>query len=125
MFINQRDKVISPLTQPLGETVFELVGASAHSGDARLHSLAYILIPPGSCSSAHYHKHSEESYYILAGQGRMVVDGQTYTLSPGQVCLICPPEVHQIFNDGAVDLEFLAVCAPAWSPGDSFKAHGS
>jgi mannose-6-phosphate isomerase-like protein (cupin superfamily) len=122
MFINSKDNITQPLTQPLGETVFELVGSAAHSGSARLHSVAHILIPPGKSSSAHYHKYAEETYYILSGQGRMLVDGQEYSLSPGQACLIHAPEMHQIFNDGMVDLEFLAVCAPAWTPDDSFLA---
>ena len=125
MFINSKDQITIPLTQPLGETVFELVGSSPKSGDARLHSLAHILIPPGKSSSAHYHKVAEETYYILKGQGRMLVDGREYILTPGQACLVCAPEVHQIFNDGDIDLEFLAVCAPAWTPDDSFPADES
>ena len=125
MFINSKDQILTPFTQPLGESVFELIGSSPKSGDARLHSLAHILIPPGKCSSKHYHKVAEETYYILKGQGRMVVDEREYTLTPGQACLICAPEVHQIFNDGTVDLEFLAVCAPAWTPDDSFLAEES
>ena len=52
----------------------------------------------------------------------MVVDGQTFTLCPGQACLIEIGETHQIFNPGQSDLEFLAVCAPAWTPADSFEA---
>lgn len=120
MFINTKSEISSPLTQPLGETVFELIGSSPTSGNARLHSLAHILIPPGKSSSQHYHNVAEETYYILAGQGRMIVDGKEFTLSPGQACLICAPEVHQIFNDSDIDLEFLAICAPAWTPSDSF-----
>jgi mannose-6-phosphate isomerase-like protein (cupin superfamily) len=121
MFIHSKDQISRPLVQPLGERVFELVGSLPDSGSARLHSLAHILIPPGKSSASHFHKHAEETYYILAGQARMIVDGQEYTLTPGQACLICAPEVHQIFNDGSVDLEFLAVCAPAWTPEDSFS----
>jgi mannose-6-phosphate isomerase-like protein (cupin superfamily) len=122
MFIQSKDQILNPLAQPLGERVFELVGSSPRSGNARLHSLAHILIPPGKSSARHYHKVSEETYYILAGQGRIVVDERETTLSPGQACLIVAPEVHQIFNDGEGDLEFLAVCAPAWSAEDSFPA---
>lgn len=122
MFINSKNLVTLPLTQPLGECVFELIGSSPKSGDAHLHSLAHILIPPGKSSAKHFHKISEETYYILSGQGHMVVDGAEYTLSPGQACLIHPTEVHQIFNYGTVDLEFLAVCAPAWTPDDSYAA---
>jgi mannose-6-phosphate isomerase-like protein (cupin superfamily) len=122
MFIHAKDQIQLPFTQPLGERVFELIGNSPESGEARLHSLAHIVIPAGKSSARHYHKTSEETYYILAGEGRMVVDGKEFTLQPGQACLIVAPEVHQIFNDGEVDLEFLAICAPAWSPDDSFPA---
>jgi mannose-6-phosphate isomerase-like protein (cupin superfamily) len=122
MFINSKDQILTPLSQPLGERVYELVGGSPKSGEAKMHSLAHILIPPGKSSARHFHKVAEETYYILAGQGRMIVDGRETTLSPGQACLICAPEVHQILNDSAVNLEFLAVCAPAWTPDDSFAA---
>jgi mannose-6-phosphate isomerase-like protein (cupin superfamily) len=122
MFIQSKDQILNPLTQPLGETVFELIGNSPRSGEACLHSLAHIIIPPGKSSARHYHQTSEETYYILSGHGRMVVDGKEFRLQPGQACLIVAPEVHQIFNDGEIDLEFLAICAPAWSPADSFPA---
>jgi mannose-6-phosphate isomerase-like protein (cupin superfamily) len=49
----------------------------------------------------------------------MVVDGQSFQLSPGQACFIQPPERHQIFNVGDGNLEFIAVCAPTWTPDDS------
>ena len=121
MFINSKRLVTSPLTQPLGESVYELIGSSPKSGNAHLHSLAHILIPPGKSSSKHYHKISEETYYILSGQGQMIVNGKEYKLSSGQACLIHATEVHQIFNNGTVDLEFLAVCVPAWTPDDSYS----
>ena len=111
-----------PLVQPWGETVFELIGRPAEHGGAAGHSLAHIVIAPGQASTRHYHRRSEETYYVLAGAGDMVIDGQTLALCPGQACLIEAGEWHQIFNRGGSDLEFLAVCAPAWTPGDSFQA---
>src|SRR5207244_1711928 len=84
------------------------------------HSLALVVIPPGKSSDAHYHKASEETYYILKGVGLMIVDKQQFRLQPGQACLINPFEIHRIFNDGDDDLEFLAVSAPAWISSDSF-----
>jgi mannose-6-phosphate isomerase-like protein (cupin superfamily) len=113
---------VTPLADPGGETVFELIGKSAEHGGAAGHSLAHIVIAPGKASSRHFHKVSEETYYVLHGTGKLVLDGQMFALQPGQACLIEPGETHQIFNPGESDLEFLAVCAPAWAPGDSFEA---
>lgn len=50
----------------------------------------------------------------------MVVDAQEFQLQPGRACLIKPLEIHQIFNEGEDNLEFLTVSAPAWTPDDSF-----
>jgi mannose-6-phosphate isomerase-like protein (cupin superfamily) len=115
-----KDRILAPIDTPHGEIIYELVGRSAEHGGAQAHSLAHVVLPPGKASLAHFHHVSEESYYILKGQARMVIDGQECLLSPGDACLLSPRQVHQIFNDGETDLEFLAVCVPAWQPGDSF-----
>jgi mannose-6-phosphate isomerase-like protein (cupin superfamily) len=91
-------------------------------GGVQSHSLAEVRIPPGGSSSAHYHKRSEESYLILSGQAKLVVDSQERTLKQGDAVLIEPPEVHQISNPFEENLVFLAVCIPAWQPGDSYEA---
>jgi mannose-6-phosphate isomerase-like protein (cupin superfamily) len=112
--------ISQPLRSPLGETVYELVGTAQTSGQTNKQSLAYIVIPPGGCSSHHYHLVTEESYFIISGKAQMVVDGELISLSSGQACLIKPPSRHEITNNGDIDLVFLAVCAPAWAPTDSF-----
>ncbi len=106
-----------PLISEHGEIVYELAGAAA--GGVVQHSLAHIELPPGKASLKHFHPEAEESYYLLAGVGRVVIDGKTYALNTGQVVAIAPGMVHQIFNDGPEVLHFLAVCAPAWTPDNS------
>ena len=49
----------------------------------------------------------------------MLVNGKELRLVPGDALLIHSFETHQIFNDGDKDLEFIAVCAPAWTPDNS------
>lgn len=115
-----QNQVTDPIVTPHGETVYEMIGRVAHHGGAVQHSLAHIILAEGKAAQAHHHKVCEESYYILKGQARMVIDGQELLLSPGQTCLILPPQVHQLFNTGEGALEFLAVCAPAWYPEDSY-----
>ncbi|MDZ7843589.1 MAG: cupin domain-containing protein [Anaerolineales bacterium] len=116
-----REEISEVLQTPTGEKIYELVGKSPGTGGADLHSLALVVIPPGKASSRHYHKIAEESYYLLKGEARMEIAGETIHLRPGQGLLIEPGEVHRISNPGKVDLEFLAVCAPPWQPEDSYE----
>jgi mannose-6-phosphate isomerase-like protein (cupin superfamily) len=118
MHINSVNQVI-PIHNPSGEVIHELVGKLAEHGGASLHSLAHVTIPPGKSSDAHYHRHCEETYYILKGEAHMVIDGQDISLTPGQTCLILPGEMHQVFNHAEEDLAFLVVCSPPWTPSDS------
>ena len=120
MYVISKDQVTQPFLAPLGEQIYELIGSQAAVGGATLHSFAHVLVPPGKLSPQHYHRISEESYYILKGRAHMVVDANEFILEPGQACLIKTGEVHQVFNRAAEDLEFLVVCAPPWTPDDSF-----
>lgn len=113
-------EIIEPLETPSGEVISELIGSAV--GDASNHSLARIVIPSGKSSQPHYHKISQETYYILAGQGQMRVDEREFILESGQACFIEQGEIHQISNQGKEDLIFLAVCVPAWVPEDSYEA---
>jgi len=113
--------ISEPLATDTGEIISELIGRSAGDGANPNHSLARIVIPPGKSSGVHYHKLSQETYYILQGEGSMELDGESFILHPGTACNIQPGEVHFIENKGSVDLEFLAVCVPAWVSEDSFE----
>lgn len=100
-----------------GEVVFEYFGSAA--GHSSAHSLAHIVIPPGKASRKHYHPVAEESYYILSGTAKLVVDDDSATLGSGDSVVLLPNQVHQISNNGAEDLVLLAVCVPAWTPDNS------
>ncbi len=122
MRIISKEDIKTPLHNPSGESVYELVGKAEDSGGTQGHSLAHIVIPPGNTSHTHYHQISEETYYILSGTGTMRIDEKGFTLQAGQACLIEPGEVHRIANEGSEDLVFLAVCSPPWTPDDSFSS---
>ena len=104
----------TPFVSEHGEIVRELLGSAV--GGGLQHSIAHITIPPGKAALKHYHPVVEESYYILTGQGRMVVDGEEKMLFAGDTIAIPLNAIHQIFNDSETDLIFLAVCAPPWTP---------
>ena len=121
MRVIKKSEITNEFITPQGEIIYELIGKSELTGGTTRHSFAHIVIPPDKSSVLHFHKISEETYYILKGEGWMRIDQGEFSLQPGQACLIEPGEKHQIFNRGKIDLEFLAVCAPAWVPEDSFE----
>ena len=105
---------IAPITSPHGETVHEYMGLAA--GGASNHSVAHITLAPGKASHKHYHPVVEESYVMLTGSARMMIDRETQRLTVGDAVAIPPQAVHQIFNDSDEEITFLAVCAPPWTP---------
>ena len=115
-----KEDISDPIKNPGGEEIYEMIGRPSEIGGSIHHSLVHVVLPAGKSSQAHYHKVSEETYYLLKGVGLMRIDGETFQLHPGQACFIKPLETHQIFNEGEDDLEFLTVSAPAWTAEDSF-----
>ncbi len=48
---------------------------------------------------AHYHKKNEEIYGIIAGKGKVVIDGETVELTSGDWLRIAPSAKRQFFAD--------------------------
>ena len=115
MYITTKDKG-NRVETPEGEVIFELVGLDKNQGGASKHGVAHVVIPSGCSSLLHYHPEAEETYCILKGEGEIVVDGNKYHVKVGDTVFISPLEKHQIFAQGTCDLEFIVVCAPAWTP---------
>ena len=87
-------------------------------------SLAEASVPPGGATERHYHRDSEEFYFILEGNGRMEIDGETREVGPGDGILIPPGAWHQITADAGKEspLRFLCCCAPPYSHEDTYFA---
>ena len=68
---------------------------------------------------AHYHRQTEEIYYILRGTGMITIDGETRTIGPFDAIAIAPGQIHTILNTGSEPLVFLCTCAPAYEHDDT------
>lgn len=121
MIITKKTDYPEAIISASGEVIQEIIGVQA--GDVNSHSLARVTIGPGKSSLPHFHRISDESYLILSGTATMHINGVEFTLHPWEAVLIEPMDVHQIFNHGDEDLVFMAVCVPAWQPGDSFDSN--
>lgn len=65
----------------------------------------------------HFHKASEEIYYILEGKGVMEIGGKQQEVSEGDTVVILPEEKHSIFANKKV--RFLCFCSPPYSDVDT------
>lgn len=83
-------------------------------------SLAEAVLPAGGATERHYHRLSEEIYFILEGEGSMEIDGEQRDVGPGDGILIPAGSWHQI--TARSELRFLCCCAPPYSHEDTFFA---
>ncbi len=72
-------------------------------------------LPPGQTLLKHHHA-QEEAYYILEGEGKLELDGQTERVTCGTAVFIPGNAKHAITNIGASPLKVLYMF-----PADSFK----
>ncbi len=80
-------------------------------------SVARARVEPGVITRWHRLRGIVERYLILEGRGRVEVgDNPPEPVGPGAVVLIPPGVRQRIANLGEVDLLFLAVCTPRFSP---------
>ena len=80
-------------------------------------SIARARVRPGVTTRLHRLQGITERYVILDGEGVVTVDGLAgRPVGPGDVVIIPPASSQQIFNSGATDLVFLAVCTPRFVP---------
>ncbi len=91
----------------------------------RNQSLAEARVEPGAKTAAHFHRQTEEIYYIVEGTGLMTIGDEQRQVGPGDAVAIPPGVVHQIFNSGLKPLVFLCCCAPAYEHDDTVMATGA
>lgn len=85
----------------------------------RKQSLAEARLPKGACTTPHFHRQTEEIYYILRGTGLMTIGDETRPVGPCDAIAIPPGAVHTILNTGDEMLVFLCTCAPAYENDDT------
>ena len=106
-----------PFTTKDGSTIRSLLDLS--NAPVAMQSLAEATLPAGAATDRHYHKVSEEFYYLLDGRGTMEVDGETREVGPGDAILIPAGAWHQICAAEA-PLRFLCCCAPPYAHEDTY-----
>jgi len=77
-------------------------------------SVCLIKVAPGDkVRPAHSHPNGEETIYIVAGEGRVLVDGDVSPVKTGSIVLFPQGKVHMLQNTGAVEMKVICFFAPA------------
>lgn len=69
----------------------------------------------------HYHKEITEMYFIISGEGKIILDENEEKLNEGTFILIEPPTIHQVIPGKHSELEIVVCSIPAWREEDEFE----
>ena len=105
-----------PFTTADGSTIRSILDAT--NAPVEKQSLAEASLPKGGQTERHYHKLSEEIYFILEGEAMMEIDGDTQVVTSNDAILIPAGAWHQI--TATTGIRFLCCCAPVYSHEDTY-----
>lgn len=67
-------------------------------------------LPAGGCVPfVHAHKKNEEIYFILSGEGKVVVDDEVVTLKKGDFVKIAPQASRQFFASDHQEITYMCI----------------
>lgn len=61
-------------------------------------AVEWASIPPGGVSGEHLHTRTEEVYFLLSGEGELVLDGRPHRVGPGDMALTRVGSRHGLRN---------------------------
>ena len=108
----------SPFTTADGSAIRSILDST--NAPVKNQSLAEATLPVNGATQRHYHKQSEELYFILEGEGVMEINGEVRQVSPGDGILIPAGTWHQIRSSKTTPLQFLCCCSPPYSHEDTY-----
>ena len=71
--------------------------------------VTWAKMPAGNSFAPHYHEDMQEVFVIVKGVARLTAGERTVALGRGDAVLIDVREVHQMWNDGEEDVEYVVV----------------
>jgi len=69
-------------------------------------------LEPGQAVPVHEHEGAVDVFQVVEGVGRLTLDDEEHTVSPGTVVLISPRQAHGMANPGPQQLVFTSIYIP-------------
>lgn len=106
-----------PMTALDGATIYELI--SENDRKKLDIALAVGILSAGRKAIPHYHKVSDEVYYIISGEGKARVNDIEYRIKKGSVIYVPKNMVHALENTNIKEeMHVLCVSSPSYTGGD-------
>ena len=71
--------------------------------------LSLTELNPGKETGGHAHQEADEVYVFIDGQGRMEIDGESFSVKGGDVVAVPGGKFHKVFNQGESVLSFWSI----------------
>jgi len=110
-YIKQTNPFVVPTTD--GKLIQEHFG-NASSGESGI-SIAHMIAPPGWGEPAQTPLFDEYTF-IIRGKKKILIDGEEVLLQAGESIKIFKNTKVQYSNPFDEEVEYLAICLPAFSP---------
>lgn len=83
-------------------------------------SFALVILEPNAESKPHYHKKTEEVYFILEGSAIIAIDDEEFPVMQGHAVLLPIGSIHKIKNSGKGSLKIACSDSPPYDPNDVY-----
>ncbi|RNC97257.1 cupin domain-containing protein [Lysinibacillus halotolerans] len=78
-----------------------------NSFETKIDFIDFSIIPPNSTIGYHAHSNNEEIYFILEGEGEMIVNGTEFLVKKGDIVINSQYSSHGLRNIGSKDIKLL------------------
>jgi mannose-6-phosphate isomerase-like protein (cupin superfamily) len=75
--------------------------------------LVVMDIKPNESIGAETHQHTEQTLFLLSGEGKSILDGVETPFMAGDVVVVTPGTKHDFVNTGTSSLKIFTIYAPA------------
>lgn len=76
-------------------------------------TITRVTVHAGATSPRHAHPESEQIWVVLAGQGTLLLEGDSQApIQQGDVVRFAPGDVHGFFNSGTAPFVYMSVTTP-------------
>lgn len=76
-------------------------------------SMGMVVLPPGESGDPHTHEFSQEIWFVVSGQGKLIIGSEEVQLSSDMVVVAPAGVEHQIINDSERELKAIFMFTPA------------
>jgi len=70
----------------------------------RITNFSHAVVPAGEAADAHVHGDMAEVFWVVSGEGVILINDVTYSLFHGVCAMVEAGEMHEILNTGNHDL---------------------